>query len=124
MNQEGTNSLWCSFLARAGNGRYSSEGATDPQWLAGGRELVYVNAERKVATVDVNTNGQELEIGQTRVLFGGHPLPALPHGPDVEHSPVYLYHARWQAHPSAGSGGRSSSPPLTLVTNWTAELRK
>jgi Tol biopolymer transport system component len=112
-----------SFPSPGGKRQISSDGADTPQWLNAGRQLAYINAERKLVVVDVKARGQEFEIGQSQVLFAGKPLPARPSGPDYWEVPVYL----------TSDGNRillpvpvetGSSLPLTLVTNWTAALKK
>jgi Tol biopolymer transport system component len=112
-----------SFPGPGGKRQISSDGADFPQWLEGGRKLVYINAGRKLISVDINSKGQELEIGQSHSLFGGHPLPAVPQDSSSWGTPVYI----------TSDGKRillpvpleeSPPPPLTLVTNWTAELKK
>ncbi len=110
------------FPGPGGKWQISFDGADAPQWVGGGGELVYINAERKLVAVGVRAKGQSLETGQAHVLFGGQPLPALPCDPSTYGSPVYL----------TADGKRillpvplqeGSSPSLTLVTNWTAGLK-
>jgi Tol biopolymer transport system component len=112
-----------SFPSPGGKRQISSDGADAPQWLKDGRKLAYINAERKLVIVDVDARGQELKISQSQILFGGKPLPARPHIPDGWEVPVYL----------TSDGKRillpvptetDSSLPLTLVTNWSAALKK
>jgi hypothetical protein len=72
--------------------------------------------------VDIDAKGQELEIGKSTISFGGKPLPARPHDPSNWDVPVYI----------SPDGKRillpvpleTDSRPLTLVTNWTAALKK
>lgn len=111
-----------SFPSPGGKRQISSDGADSPQWLNAGRQLAYINADRKLVIVDVKENGQEFEIGQLRVLFEGKPLPARPSAPDSWDAPVYL----------TPDGKRillpvpvdtDSSLPLNLITNWLAALK-
>ena len=112
-----------SFPSPGGKRQISSDGADAPQWLKNGRELAYMNAERKLIVVEVNARENEFEVGQSKVLFGGKPLPARPHDPDNWDVPVYL----------TSDGKRillpvpvetDSSRPLDVVTNWTAALKR
>jgi hypothetical protein len=91
--------------------------------LNGGRELAYINAERKLILVNVNVKGQEFALGESRIMFGGKPLPSLPHNPNDWDVPVYI----------SSDGKRillpvpvetNASSSLTLVTNWTAALQR
>jgi Tol biopolymer transport system component len=100
----------------------SSDGADAPQWLNGGRELAYINAERKLILVNVKVKGQEFALGESHIVFGGKPLPSSPHNPNDWDVPVYI----------SSDGKRillpvpieTASPSLTLVTNWTASLQR
>jgi len=111
-----------SFPSPGGKRQISSDGADSPQWLNAGRQLAYINAERKLVIVDVKASEQGLEIGQSQILFGGKPLPARPSAPDSWDAPVYL----------TPDGKRILLPvpvdtdpslPLNLVTNWPAALK-
>src|SRR5262245_1031468 len=79
-----------SFPSPGGKRQISSDGADSPQWLYAGRQLAYINAERKLVIVDVKASEQGLEIGQSQILFGGKPLQARPSAPDSWDAPVYL----------------------------------
>ena len=112
-----------SFPSPGGKRQISSDGADAPQWLNAGHQLAYINAERKLVIVEVDAREQEFEIGQSQVLFGGKPLPALPHDSSAWDVPVYLT--------SDGKRillpvpvGTDSSRPLTLVTNWATALKR
>ena len=101
----------------------SSDGADAQQWLNGGSQLAYINAERKLILVNVNVKGQEFALGESHLLFGDKPLPSLPHNREGWDVPVYI----------TPDGKRillpvpvetNGSPSLTLVTNWTAALQR
>jgi Tol biopolymer transport system component len=123
-DESGRYELYVTSFPSAGVKRQiSSDGADAPQWLNGGSELAYINAERKLIVVSVNVKGQEFALGQSHLLFGGKPLPSLPHNPNDWDAPVYI----------TPDGKRmllpvpvetNASPSLTLVTNWTAALQR
>lgn len=129
---------WLAFMSDE-NGRYelyvtsfpspgvkrliTSDGAGAPQWLNGGHEIAYINAERKLKVIKIDGQGASFDIGESRYLFGGKPLPALPHNPEDWEVPVYI----------TADGKRlllpvpvdtDASRSLTLVTNWTAALQR
>jgi serine/threonine protein kinase len=112
-----------SFPALGVKRQISSDGADAPQWLNGGSQLAYINAERKLIFVNVNVKGQEFALGESHIMFGGKPLPSLPHNPNNWDVPVYI---------SSDSKRillpvpveTNASPSLTLVTNWTAALQR
>ena len=112
-----------SFPSPGGKRQISSDGADAPQWLKAGRELAYINAERKLIVVEVNARENEFEVGQSQVLFGGKPLPSRPHDPEGWDVPVYLTSdVKRILLPVAVE--TDSSRPVDLVTNWTAALKR
>ena len=103
----------------------STGGGQFPQWISGGRDLAYIYNERKLVAAEIIGSGLRKSVGSSRFLFGGHALPALPgyDGIDESGTPVYLT--------SDGKRALLAVPkdidrvtPLTLVLNWTAELKK
>jgi Tol biopolymer transport system component len=123
-DENGRPELYVTSFPSAGVKRQiTSDGADAPQWLSGGREIAYINAERKLKIVKVEGQGNSFDIGESRVLFGGKPLPALPHHPEDWDVPVYITSDGKRILlpvPIQGDASRS----LTLVTNWTAALQK
>jgi Tol biopolymer transport system component len=112
-----------SFPSPGGRRQISSDGADAPQWLNGGRELAYINADRKLVFVDVDARGQDFETNQSQVLFGDKPLPARPHDPDGWDVPIYLtFDGKRILLPVPVE--TDSSLPLNLVTNWTTALKR
>jgi len=62
-------------------------------------------------------------VGKPRTAFGGSPLPALPRQGTVVDDPVYITRDGKRMLLPIPIGGGSMSD-LTLVNNWTAELKK
>lgn len=103
------------FPSGPGKWQVSVAGGYTPQWRRDGRELYYANDQQFMA-VDVTEKGGSLQLGTPHLLFKA-PMVAGPSGPY-----------------SASSGGQkfllnqsvvqADTEPLTLVTNWTADLRK
>ena len=112
-----------SFPSQGVKRQVTSDGAGTPQWLNGGREIAYTNSESKLIIVQVEAQGSRLEIGGSRVLFGGKPLPALPVNREDWEVPVYITaDGKRILLPVPVEGAASRS--LTLVMNWTAALQK
>jgi Tol biopolymer transport system component len=112
-----------SFPSQGVKRQITSDGAGAPQWLNGGREIAYINSEGKLIMVKVDAQGSRLDIGESRVLFGGKPLPALPVNPEDWEVPVYITSDGKRVLlpvPVEGAASRS----LTLVMNWAAALQK
>ena len=101
-----------------GKFQVTSGGGLLPQWINGGRELAYVNAEHKLVAVEMTRSGDQLTVGRSRQLFGGRPLPTLPG----------LEGDREGSAPAATPDGTrvllaiptnlDAVTPLTLLTNW------
>jgi hypothetical protein len=72
----------------AGRWAVSGPGSTFPRWRADGRELYFMDAERQLLAVSIQTEPR-LEIGLPAVLFpapnafsylGGYPYDVMPDG--------------------------------------------
>ena len=89
-------------------------------WINGGRELAYVNDQRKLVAVEMRSSGMQMEVGQARMLFGGQRLPVLPgaQAGDAAVSPVYMS-PDGKRVVIALPTNLSSERPLNLVTNWS-----
>ena len=96
-----------------GKWQVSSNGATDLFWLGDGHEIGYITPENKLVAVGLTVRGSNLDLGAAHPLFGGLTLPdnfnITRDGKRILGTVVV-------------EGGLS--PPLTLVTNWAAELAR
>ena len=121
-DETGRDELYVVSYPNMGAKRQLSAGGADhPNWVDGGRRLVYVNPERKLMVVDVKQSGRELEFGKPQIMFGGMPLPGLPRNGSGVDAPVYITQdGKRMLLPVAVGGGST----LTLVSNWTAGLNK
>ena len=100
-----------------GNTHYqiSQNGGTFPRWRGDGKEIYYVSSnDLNITAVDVKPVGRAMDVGKATPLFR------------IKSSrPQYSYDVlpsgnRFLVNTVAGE----NSSPLTLVTNWTVELRK
>jgi serine/threonine protein kinase len=100
------------FPGPGGKWQISSGGASSGWWIGDGHEIAYVTPARKLIGVQVALKGSNLEIEASRPLFGGQTLPtgARRLAPDGRR---YL---------ALVPLDEAVTPPLTLVTNWSAEL--
>jgi Tol biopolymer transport system component len=96
----------------------SQSGGDQPRWRRNGKELFYFSLDGKLMSVDV-TSSPAFHAGIPKHLFS----PPLFYG---DESAPYVF--RWDV---AADGQRflidtigSASDPVTVVLNWTAELRK
>jgi Tol biopolymer transport system component len=100
----------------AGKWQVSTGGGWHPRWRGDGKELYYLSADDKVMAVEIRETGTSLEVGVAKPLFQTRTLP----GPG----------RRYDASPDGQRflinvpEGEAELAPLTLVVNWTTELRK
>jgi eukaryotic-like serine/threonine-protein kinase len=109
------------FPGTGGKLQVSSGGGQMPEWILGGHQLAYVNETHNVVLVEMNEIQDRMEIGRSKLLFGGHPLPVLP-GFDASgesSTPVYLTQDAKRIVLLVPTDFGSITA-LTLVTNWTA----
>ena len=105
-----------SFPMQTGKWQISTDGGTQPRWRRDGKELFYVALDRKLMAVTAKS-GNTFEAEAPRALF----QTALEN----------VTHLR-QTYAVAADGQRfllntpveTASPPMTIVLNWPALLKK
>ena len=93
----------------------SAAAGTSPQWRRDGEELFYVGADQKLTAVPVKL-GATVEAGTPQPLF---PIPQL--GAGFGYAPM-RDGQRFLVNVPAG--GEAAAQPMTVVTTWTAGLKK
>jgi serine/threonine-protein kinase len=92
----------------------STAGGQYPEWDAGGRGIFYVAPDNKLMVVDVKITGDAVQRSAPRALFT---LPIIDNGwspYDTIDGQRFLVRAVPQ----------QASPPLTVIVNWPALLKK
>lgn len=114
-NEAGRNEVYVQpFPPTGARSLISTTGGRQPMWRRDGRELFFVSDDQKFYAVDVRA-GSTLEFGTPRFLFD---------------MPANVFNARNSYVPSR-DGQRflvnmlleSSTSSISVVTNWTAELK-
>lgn len=108
-----------SFPAGGGKWQISQGGSGPPEWRADGKELFYVNGDKLMA-VDVKTDGDVFEAGTPKSLFEIRG-PALPGAGGV---PAFEASNDGKRFLIAVSVQEHTFTPITVVLNWTADLKK
>ncbi|HSS45491.1 MAG TPA: hypothetical protein VLO07_09135, partial [Thermoanaerobaculia bacterium] len=103
------------FPGPGGKWQISTAGGTAPAWRRDGKELFYLAPDRKLMTVSVKI-GATFETEVPKPLFETH----IRNDPD-RHYDVSADGQRFLVNTPLGE---ETSPPITLVQNWTALLRK
>ena len=107
-----------AFPSTGAKWQISANGGTRPRWRRDGKEILFeVPGSGKMMSAQVNGSGPNLELGEVRVLFEGTNLPPNNAG------------SQW-ALTSDGqrllaiTTGETGALPLTVIQNWTAELKR
>jgi Tol biopolymer transport system component len=106
-----------AFPASGGKFRISSRGGNQPIWRGDGEELFYISADQKMMAVEVKsgTGAKEgFEIGVPKALFN---VPVT--GIDVNYD-VTDDGRRFLVV----TNEETTAAPITVVLNWTAELKR
>jgi serine/threonine protein kinase/Tol biopolymer transport system component len=100
------------FPRSEGKWQVSSAGGQQPRWSRDGKELFYLEGRSNVMVVDVKTEGG-LQAGQPRKLFAVRPLFGGLY--DVAADGRFLVNT---------PQGEQVIEPITVVLNWTTDLKK
>ena len=115
-DESGSNQVYIApFPGPGGKWQASRAGGSEPRWRGDGKELFFLAPDNKLMVVEVNAKEFTLEIGNAQPLFEVHPNTAPGTHYDVTHDGKRFLVA---------SAGEGSSAPITLVVNWTAELKR
>ncbi len=102
------------FPEPGGKFQISSSGGIHPRWRRDGREIFYVALDRKLMAAEVETS-PAFRVGAAHAL-----LPTRPRG----FGSIYDVSSDGQKFLVANLTSEEASQPITLVLNWTAELKK
>lgn len=109
------------FPPSGGKWQISTNGGMLPRWRRDGHELFYLGLDRKLMSVDVKATSGALAPGVPSVLFETRAY-VVPAG----NNPYYAYAvtANGQRFVVAETLEGPESPPLTVVVDWLAALRR
>jgi serine/threonine protein kinase len=103
-----------------GKWQISKDGVIEGGWIKAPNKLVYMGADSKLYLVDVATKGGAFDILKTRNVFGGHPFPTGTSFLSPQH--LITADAKRIILPKVIKDEAPNS--LTLITNWSADLKK
>jgi serine/threonine protein kinase len=108
-----------SFPIGRGQWQISRGGAGPAQWRGDGKEIFYVSGGKLMA-VEVKTDGDTFEMGTPQVLFDirGTPLPGALGGSAFDVS------TDGQRFLIGMPVQEATSAPITVVLNWTSDLKR
>jgi len=96
----------------------STAGGDQPRWRRDGKELFYISGDEKLTAVPVKS-GTNFEAGSPQALFDIQPI----YGP-LAGRIVYQPAADGQRFLVLANVGGTAAPPITVVVNWHAGLKK
>jgi Tol biopolymer transport system component len=100
-----------AFPGPGGKRRISTSGGSDPSWRRDGKELFYLAPDSHLMAATVEIKGGELEVRRIETLFG--PLNL-----------AYAASADGQRFLALVPPEGQTGPPLAVVQNWVAQLKK
>jgi Tol biopolymer transport system component len=103
-----------TFPDPAGRWQVSQNGGREPRWARDGKELFFFAPDNRLMTAEVRTETSSFEIGAIRPLFQSRQM-GVSYRYDV---------ARDGQRFLVNAGLKEELSPITLVTNWTAELKE
>ena len=113
-NESGQNQVYVQAVPVSGaKWQISTTGGADAQWRIDGKELFYVSADGKLMSVPIKL-GASVEPATPQGLFNYAGTTAYAPSRDGQQFLV-----------NVPAGGEAATvPPLTVITNWQAELKK
>jgi len=106
-----------TFPASGGKWRVSTNGGSEPKWRRDGKELFYLSADRKLMAVDVRL-GATFEAGVPKPLFETRVLVL------TSFRNHYAVTADGQRFLVNTNLEQTDFTPISVVVNWTAELKQ
>ena len=104
------------FPGGAGRRQESSAGGARQSWRNNGKELYFWSIDQHLMAVDMHENGADLQLGTPHALFKA----SVVSGP----TGIYTASADGKKFVMNTVLPQSQSEPLTLITNWTADLKQ
>ena len=101
-----------------GKWQITRDGGVYSKWRADGKEIIYqdpTTANRtSIMAVDVKSDGRAFDAGIPKRLFQAPPTPGWDVSADGKRFLLAV----------PANGSESASPPITVLLNWQAELKK
>jgi hypothetical protein len=116
-NESGRNEIYVTQVPGGGaKWQVSSNGGVDPKWRGDGKELYFLDLSDNVMAVDVDTSGGTPKLGVPHVLFQAIGVQ--------RQVGTYVVMRDGRKFLINSGSTKAGAEPLTLVTNWTADLKK
>jgi len=113
----GTEVYVASFPGPGGKWLVSNTGGQVPTWSSDGKQLFYLAPDEKLMVVDVKVSPSGIQFATPRPLFSLRGSTGVLGARQYDVAPGAHRFLAWEM-------GGGVSEPLTLVVNWTADLKK
>ncbi len=118
-NESGQPQVYVQAIpANGAKWQVSPAGGTQPRWRRDGKELFYISADQKLMAVPVKS-GAAFEAGAPQALFELDPV-----FPPIGGRFAYQPAADGQRFLVLSAAGGTLAPPINVVINWQAGLKK
>jgi eukaryotic-like serine/threonine-protein kinase len=107
-----------TFPVSGGKWIVSTNGGAQPRWRRDGKEIFFMAPDRKIMVADTKLEGDIFEAGVPKVLFQTN-VVSYPNPRNV-----YDVSADGQRFVIITPPEETSSTPITVVANWTADLKR
>lgn len=115
-DESGENQIYVApFPGPGGKQQISTSGGRQPRWQGDGKGIFYLAPDNRLMAAEVNSQGTSLVVGAVRPLFEFH---------GYESGYMYDVTADGQRFLLNTAVEQKASAPITLVLNWTADLKK
>jgi len=104
------------FPGGAGRWQVSTAGGSKPNWRKDGKELYFFSVDQQMMAVDVSQKGASLQLGTPHALFKATTVSGS--------SGAYTVSADGKRFVMNTVLPQSITEPLTLITNWPADLKQ
>ena len=104
------------FPSGTGRWQVSTAGGSKPSWRKDGKELYFWSTDQQVMAVDIQQNGSSLQLGTPHALFKATTVVGSV-GP-------YTASADGKKFVMNTVPPQTTSEPLTLITDWPADLKQ
>jgi len=107
------------FPGREGKRQLSTEGGQQPRWRRDGKELFFLSRDRKLMSVSVKA-GSTFQFSAPTALFQTHAHEPI----GAEEVFTYDLSASGRRFLINAEIERNNPPPVDLILNWAAQLKK
>lgn len=123
-NESGAVEIYVRPFPASSGGKWlvSNGGGAEPSWRTDGKELFYIAPSGALMAADVKAGGSSFEVGAPKALFHTQILGGLGSGPASAWR--YAVSKDGQKFLINSAVEQSASVPVTVVTNWTAAIKR